>query len=275
MKMIVESGATKSNWVVLNDQQLVHKQQLPGINVTSNPSSLNIIDSLDTDGLGEISHIYFYGAGLGHETSRQKLKSKLASHFKSSEIFIDTDILAAARSSSNASPSIVSILGTGMNTIVFDGQDIIHKTPSLGYLIFDSGSGFHIGQQIIKAYFQNDMKASDKALLESDFFPKGQELIPYLYAAAKPNFEVARFSKFLNSCETSFRTNILAKCFDDFFEQQILPLETFKNYKLNFVGSIAHAFKDELRNSAQRHGREILNITADPLEGLIEYHKLN
>ena len=275
MKMIVESGATKSNWVLLDNDVVVSTQKFAGINVTSNPRSLAVVDQVNTAQLNHLDSIHFYGAGTRSLESKEKLAAKLNAHFQVENIFIETDIFAASLAASYSKPSIVSILGTGTNTVVYDGQSVIHKTKSMGYLISEPGSGFHIGQLILKAYLSDTMNASDAALLEKDFLPKEKDLLPHLYASAKPNFEMAQFTKFLEVCNPAFKAKILDQSFNAFFEERINRLKTFKEYKLTFVGSVAQVFRTELQEVAQKHKREIVNIIGDPLEGLIEYHKLN
>ena len=275
MKLIVESGASKSNWITIMDQTILDRQKHAGINLTSNPYSIEVLNTVDFINNKDIKEIYFYGAGLSALSAKKRLSEKLAGMFENASVEIQTDILAAARAVSHKSESIVSILGTGMNCVVFNGAEIVHQSRSLGYLISDDGSGFNIGRLIIKAYFQKTMPEKDSLEFEKQYNIHERDLIVDIYKSSKPNYLIAQISKFLNHSSRVFRTSILEENFDAFFKNQILPLNKYNNFKLTFVGSIAETFQNELLLIAKKYGRGINKIIKDPIEGLIEYHKQN
>ena len=239
MKLIVESGASKSNWITSVDQTILDRQKHAGINLTSNPNSIEVLNAVEFKDNKDIKEIYFYGAGLSALSAKERLSEKLAGIFENASVEIQTDILAAARAVSHQSESIVSILGTGMNCVVFNGTEIVHQSRSLGYLISDDGSGFNIGRLIIKAYFQKRMSEEDSLEFEKQYNIHERDLIVDIYKSSKPNYLIAQISKFLNHSSRAFRTSILEENFEVFFKNQILPLNKYNNFKLTFVGSIA------------------------------------
>lgn len=275
MKLIIESGATKSTWVVTDDGQIIDEQVLAGINPTSNPSSVDTIKQYNTPSDLDLESIHFYGAGVSSKVAIDLLKLNMENHFDCSEISLEHDILAAARSISHSEESIVSILGTGTNTVVFDGENIAQSFKALGYLYGDYGSGFHIGKSLIRAYFTKRMSQQDEALFSKEYIEGKPDFLFRIYKSERPNFETARLSRFLNSCSAELKKSILNETFESFFVNQILPIENYKNYKLNFVGSISAHFETELRETADNYGVIIDKVVSNPIKGLIYYHKLN
>ena len=51
------------------------------------------------------------------------------------------DLLGAARAACGKAPGIACILGTGSNTCLYDGNDVIDNVTNLGYLLGDEGKG--------------------------------------------------------------------------------------------------------------------------------------
>ena len=275
MKLIIESGATRSTWVVTDDGKVVDKQVLAGINPTSNPSSVKSVHNYEVPRDMELESIHFYGAGVSSAVAKDLLRKHMESHFGAQEIWLEHDILAAARSISHNEESIVSILGTGTNTVVFDGKDIIQSFKALGYMFGDYGSGFHIGKCLIRAYFTGNMSADDEGQFAEKYINGEADFLFRIYESDRPNFETARLSKFLNICSNELKHSILNQTFQSFFVNQILPIKNHMGYKLNFVGSIAAHFENELKVVAKQHNVTIGKVVSNPIDGLIYYHNNN
>ncbi len=274
-QLIVESGATKSSWIILNDDGTWKSYKLDGINITSNPEGIRHVKEFAITKPNGFKRILFYGAGVSNTWAINTLKSEFNKFYPHSKVHIHHDILAAARSISDGQESIVSILGTGTNTVLFDGKKIIESVTALGYLFGDFGSGFHIGKLIINAYYYNKMSHQDAQAFEDYFLIKKPEFKETIYKAEKPNFEIAQFSKFLNICSRDLKKIILEKAFHSFFKNQIASIKDSKNYKLNFVGSISEVYQKDLRAIGSSLGYEIDKTIGDPIEGLINYHLNN
>ena len=105
-----------------------------------------------------ITHLYFYGAGCGTEPPRILIKKVFESIFSNASITIKEDTYAAVYACSDiGEKSIVSIIGTGSNCSYFDGEKIIQKVTSLGYILMDDASGNYFGRQLIRDYFFEKM----------------------------------------------------------------------------------------------------------------------
>jgi N-acetylglucosamine kinase-like BadF-type ATPase len=272
MKLIVESGATKSTWVLINEGQTVDTRILKGINPTSNPSSVDYVSDYQHPDKEHVTSIHFYGAGVSSPVAVDHLKSSLDAHFSCDTVELEHDILAAARSVSAGQSSIVSILGTGTNTVVFDGSQITQSFKALGYMFADYGSGFHIGKQLLRAYYAHQMNDIDSANFKKSYLEGKDDLLFRIYNSPRPNYETAQLSRFLDQATPELKDQILTTCFDSFFEHQIRPIRNHQDYPLNFVGSIASVFEKDLRMVAKKYGLEISIIEGNPINGLLDYH---
>lgn len=273
MNLLVESGATKSSWIVFDQNQLIHKQVLSGINPTSNPASVDVIQDFSYTEISEIDNIHYYGAGVSSDESRTVLLEKLTLKFGKKEILCDNDILAAARSVSDGQTSIVSILGTGTNTAIYDGEKLLPRRRALGYIFEDYGSGFHIGKIIVQKYYADKMSKEDSTLFHNNYIAGQRDLISRIYESSRPNYQVASLSKFLSCCSGHLKAEVLEQTFHSFFEYQIKTLENGKNYKLNFVGSISEVFEKELRLKAASCGYDVVTVCGNPIDRLLAYHQ--
>ena len=275
MKLIVESGATKSTWVAIKAGKIAEQQVIEGINPTSNPVSVKYISNYQIPSNEEVKTIHFYGAGVSSPVAKELLEQSLREHFGSIEFYLDHDILAAARSVSDEEESIVSILGTGTNTVVFDGKDITQSFKSLAYMFGDYGSGFHMGKILVQRYYEKRMSQADLALFNKEYVAGKTDLLFRIYNADKPNFVTAALSRYLEKCSEDLRAKVVNEAFELFFEKQILHIQNAKEYKLNFVGSIAGVFEKELRAMSEGLGLTIDKINGNPIDGLVRYHSKN
>ncbi len=272
MQIIVDSGSTKSNWVLLDGQNHLNTQQLEGFNPTSNPESLKQASSWPFQD-HDISRITFYSSGINNTAVQKEVSSLLASIYNTSHVECLSDIYAAYRCLNKTDSTLVSILGTGVNTVCFEHNKIADRITSLGYIIGSEGSGFNIGRMIVKNYLRNNMQPTDSKAFEDMFKVNKTNLVNVIYKQAKPNFYIGQFTKFLNNSSEALKTEILNKNFHAYFKNQIVPLCTKYNYPLNVIGSVAKHYEDHLRKIGENYNINIERIIKDPLEGLIEFHK--
>ena len=275
---IIESGSTKSDWVILNkDNQEIIRTQTIGFNpifVKSEDIHKEIIQDQDLYNLtNEINQIYFYGAGVRSLELRNVIKLGL-NVFNNAEIHIDTDLKAACYSAYNGKPVIVCILGTGSNSCFFDGEKIEEKTPSLGYVLGDEGSGNHFGRMLIRDFFTHKMPTDLQKSFHDKYKIDKDEVLKKVYKNAFPNAYLATFSKFVAEYkEHSYIKNLVYKCLDEFFIYQVLPYPQKSNTEINFIGSIAHYYRETLLEIAKKYDLKIGEIIQKPINNLVKYHK--
>ena len=140
MRLIVDSGSTKTDWICINDKgEVLFDTQTKGLNpqvLTEQIIEERVINNFDLyQKRKKISHLYFYGAGCGTESPRKLIKKVFERIFINSLIDIKEDTYAAIYATCHPGiKSITSILGTGSNCTYYDGKNILQKVDSLGYV---------------------------------------------------------------------------------------------------------------------------------------------
>jgi glucosamine kinase len=236
--------------------------------------AISILQQLPGD-WKDVSHIYFYGSGLGSTTGNRIMQDWLTGYFPAAVVHLENDLVAAARSLCAKEPGIIAILGTGSNACRWDGRSIDDDQHSLGYILGDEGSGFSIGKRFVADYFYGNMP-NDIAVAFSAFFPYSrEEVLSATYHAPAPNRFIAGAAMFAGGRATNpYIKEIINAAFQAFIKAYLLRFKSLQ-LPVYFTGSIAAAFSDNLVHQLLEYGLIPGNILADPLEGLIKYHKYN
>ena len=151
--LIIESGSTKTDWVVITSEGN-YQFATQGINPSSNKNIFDLrseqADILDY--AKSIEEIHYFGAGVIDDRTRSIVKDWLLQYFdRVQNIQIESDMLGAALATAGDHKGIISILGTGSNSCLYNGSEIIDNIPSLGFALSNEGGGSHIGGQLLKA----------------------------------------------------------------------------------------------------------------------------
>ncbi len=275
MILIIESGATKADWSFSKDGNELSRHASVGINPVSNDNA-HKLENPSSHNPEEVTAIHYYGAGVMGDAPKKMVSDTLRGIFPNAKnIDVGTDLLASARATSAGQASIVSILGTGSNSCLFDGEQISTQLPSLGYLLGDEGSGFHIGKEVIKSYFYGDMPEGDRERFEQSYTSELSSLLMELYRSEKPNFEVASYAKFLQTAEPAYQNYLLEKIFQNFIDARIKPIQQGSNLPINFTGSISHFYAPILTRVCEMNGYRVNAILQKPMDKLIEFHNKN
>ena len=282
MRLIVDSGSTKTDWICLNDEgQIVFETQTLGLNpqvLSDQIIEERIINNYDLyRPRKSIVKIYFYGAGCGTRPPRILLKKVLQSIFPVAEIEVYEDTFAAVYASTNSGEkSIVCILGTGSNCSYFDGAEIEQRIDSLGYILMDDGSGNYFGRQLIRDYYFKKIPSKMAAIFEETFDLSSEMIKTNLYKKPNPNTYLAKFARFLiENKENEYSQNLIKKGFDLFIRHQILQFENAKDVPVHFIGSISLYLQDELKEVLTGLGLTAGKILKKPIQGLVEHHLKN
>lgn len=279
MILIADSGSTKTDWRLIDEQQKIHQFSTQGLNPFFMDST-GISGILNTELIGKmqvqpasVSEVYFYGAGCRTDEKKQIVSDALTPHFGKANIFIETDMLGAARSLCGHQPGIAAILGTGMNSCYYDGNRIAANQNSLGYILGDEGSGAHIGKTFIQAYLNNELPASIAGLFEMRFNLSKDAIIDSVYRKPLPNRFLAGFSKFVyQNLKEQVMIDLVRQCFEQFFDKHICKYPQHKEFKLSCTGSVAFYYSNILRSVAENRGVNIDTISETPIAGLTLYH---
>ena len=280
MQLIADSGSTKTNWVVLDKQEVMASCSTSGFNphyLSVNDISGGLRNEL-LPGLKDlapaIKEIWFYGAGCSGELVNNKITESLSEIFPQAESSVDSDLLAAARSLCDSQPGIACILGTGSNSCQFDGKVIIEHIPPLGFLFGDDGSGAELGRLLVKAYFQKDLGKEVAERFELTFGKDRSSVLNRVYDSPTPNRELAGFATFVAANLDFPEIYTLAEeSFSLFFKSAVCKYSSYKDYPVHFTGSIAYHFDQVLTRVIEKNGLRKGKITRDPMEGLIRFHQ--
>lgn len=280
MILIADSGSTKTDWRIIQDDGQIQQAKTLGFNPFYQDRE-EILYELQNVLLPQIASpelvtaIHFYGAGCSTEKNILLINEVPKMVFPVARVNAHTDMLAAARAVCLNEPGIVGILGTGSNTCLYDGDDIVYSRPNLGFILGDEGSGSYMGKALITAYLYGDLPAH---LLEK--FTKRYndisraEILENIYKKPFPNRYLASFSRFLyHNLKDPFIYRLVYESFSILLDKHIMRYENLSDYKVHFVGSVAFYYSNILRQVANDKGVTLRNIMETPIAGLTLYHQ--
>ncbi len=276
--LIADSGSTKTDWVLLDNNNIIFQYQTIGFNPYFQ-SSEDIYEEIKTklipvlqDQLHNITHIYYYGAGCSTPDKVQVIKLGLYLAFGNILSEVNHDLLAAARALCGKEKGIACILGTGSNSCLYDGKDIIENIPSVGYMFGDHGSGATIGKTFVQYYFDKKLPVHLEKAFENAGYDR-EVILENVYKRQMPNRYLASITNFISEYNNdTFIKDLIKNCFVDFFEAQVSKYTNAKTLPVNSVGSIGYYYKELLEIAAREKGFTIGNIIKSPIDGLIKYH---
>ena len=279
-KLIVDSGSTKTDWALLSAGRLVCRLQTAGLNpsLMTDESITHVLrDELlpalkacpEFSAAEALDELVFYGAGCRPE-QEARMTDLLKQQLSAQSVRVASDLLGAAHALCAQEAGIVCILGTGSGSALYDGEKFVQSTPSLGYILGDEGSGGSLGKHLVADVFKGVLPPHLCEAFRADYPIDLPELIQHVYREPAPNRYLAQFTPFLlrHRQEESIRAFLLNE-FRTFFRRNILPYRR-PDLAVNFVGSIAALFADELSAAAQLEGFCTGRILRAPLDCLIE-----
>jgi glucosamine kinase len=280
MKLIADSGSTKTTWILLEHDKVKSSIGTGGLNpYFHNSESVEAVLRADLVPFiveDNISEIHFYGAGCSTEYNNNMIRDAIQLFFRKSDVFIYHDILGAARALFGNGKGIACILGTGCNSCYFDGIGPHPKVDSLGYLFGDEGAGSYLGKLFIAAYLKKELPQDLREIFDRQFGFTLEDILNSLYNKPAPNRFLASFSLFLSpNREHPFVKGIIQQSFQDFFDAHIKKYEGYKATPVGFIGSIAFIYREILTEVAKKEEVSIYRILSSPAEGLVDYHVMN
>lgn len=280
MKLVVESGSSKADWAIIGQGIVLSCFQTKGFNplfFDEIEMKQLLLNHQQIQGIiGDISQVYFYSPGFSHGDSRNRLRDILESVFKESNIYVESDLLAACRSVYHSQSLFVSILGTGSNTAFYDGKSMQQISPSLGFILADEGSGASLGRILLKDYLRKQLPEDIYISFSRAHSISLDRVLSSIYQEKYPNRFLASYVPFLSRHHThDYVQNILRKEFQKYFNTQLLVHPLHADFTISFVGSVAFFFEDVLRQVALENGIKVSEIVQSPINGLVDYHLRN
>ena len=278
MILIADSGSTKTDWALTGQSVQIHTQ---GINPFHQSRETvegilcdELLPQLAQAGMKDsVSSVCFYGSGV-----RPELESVMGDVLhkvfpKAETVEAHSDMLGAARSVCFHNEGIASILGTGANSCLYDGERIVKNTLALGYILGDEGSGAVLGKRFLHDVYSGILSEEIKFCFERETGLSMPELINRVYRQPLANRFLASLSKFIhNHLDKPELSDLVRQNFVDFIHIHILPYGR-KDLPLSFVGSIAWHFRQQLAEAADAEGLSLGSILKSPIDGLVRYHQ--
>lgn len=278
MKLIAESGSTRTERALVEDNHLVQRVFTEGLNPffqtrreISRSVRLGLPESFFKK---KLDQVYYYGAGCSSYEKKNILGASLVAQFKT-PIQVESDLLAAARGLFKCEAGIACILGTGSNSCFYDGKIIVKNVKAAGYILGDEGSGAVLG----KLFLADLLKGLAPKELANEFHEKFRisvnDVMESVYNLPFPNRFLGTIAYFLGDyMDNEYVYNLLTNNLRSFFNRNVCQYD-YINYPIRFVGSLAYAYPDILQEVAQEFGVEIDVIEETPMNGLIEFHSMN
>jgi glucosamine kinase len=274
MILVADSGTTKTEWCIITDLETTEIVVTSGINPFYQDAE-NIASILQKEFIPskKFDAIYFYGAGCINQEKQEIVKRALLQVFGTTNIYVGSDLLAAAHSLCQKEPGIVCILGTGSNSCYYNGSEIIVNVSPLGFILGDEGSGAVLGKKLIGDILKKQLPQS----LIDDFFKTypttAAEILENVYKKPFPSRYLANYTKFLSrNIRYPEIENIVLFSFREFVTRNLLLYPEIERTQIHFTGSIAFYFKVQLRKVIEEQHLILGNIERAPMNGLTKYY---
>ncbi len=275
-KLIADSGATKTEWCLLTS---THKKTIftQGISpyFLNEEQIQNLLLKELFPKLKDISvdEVYYYGTGMRNPKNVTLLKGSLKKVFPHAGIDINDDMLSAARGLAGNKKVIACNLGTGSFCCYYNGKKIVKRSPGIGYILGDEGSGAYLGKKVIQYYLYEIFDEDLRNKFDKKYNTNPVEVLENVYRKPLANRYMAAFSFFLSENRGHYMIeNILEDGLNDFFFTHLQKYKETSSVPVSFVGSIAYTFKDILQELCQTYNFELGKIIQNPMGGLIDFH---
>lgn len=276
IKLIADSGATKTEWCVINGNKktIFITQGMSPYFITAEQMQNIINEELHPKLKQKIDEVHYYGTGCANADNAKSVKQVFKNIFPEANISIDHDLMAAAKALCGKEKGIACILGSGSNSCYYDGRKIIKNSPGLGFILGDEGSGAYLGKKVIQYYLYNTFDEDLMARFDARFVTNKTEILNAVYKKPLPNRYLATFAIFLAENRGHYMIeNIIEDGLNDFFFNHVYKYKESWTLPVHFVGSIAYGFKDVLIELCKSYQLQLGKVIKNPMQGLIDYHK--
>ncbi len=279
MIVIAESGSTKCDWSILDDQhQVVLTAKTPGFNPYFHDEQFISTEMSRSSELlqiqNEVDKVYFYGAGCSSETLNSVVFGALRVFFSQAEISVDHDLVAAAYSLYRGEPVIGCIIGTGSNSCFFDGSKVHEMVPALGFILGDEASGSYFGKRVLADYIYKRLPGEMQRDFEERFRVDWSEVVQKVYQNVHANVYLASFMRFIVDHKyNDYVQEMVKEGIARFIDIHVANYSNYHKYEVGFVGTVAFIFQDILREELLKRDCKPGLIIKHPADQLVKYHK--
>lgn len=278
MILIADSGSTKTTWMEVESGNTVITEGL-NPHFTSDAQFLAACQQVNTHfQLSTLSvQLYFYGAGCGAATQRERVAAMLSKAFGTDDVHVETDMLGACRAVCGHEAGLVGILGTGSNACYYDGRDITLQAVSTGYILGDHGSANHVGRRLLQDYLTGTMPNNIKTLFHKDFPLTNEQFMDAVYHQTNPNRFLASLAPFaLRNDSFSYCSSTVLDCLKEWYHYQLTDVMSHSpNHcnELHIVGGFGAAITSPMTRFEEDCNIFVKKRIADPIDGLRHFHR--
>ncbi|NGP89304.1 hypothetical protein [Fodinibius halophilus] len=273
--LIADSGATKTEWSFTNgdQQKTVFTEGLnPYYHTTESITDVirhDLLPQLDDN----VEEVHFYGAGCDSDAKEQIVRQALDSTFDNASINIYHDLIGAARACFLREQGIACILGTGSNSCLYDGEEIVEHIHSLAFILGDEGSAGYFGKKLINKYFRFEIPKDLKEDLEANYNMSLDHITKGLYDGSQKSRFIASYGAFLGEHDDHpFIKDMLYEGFDNFISRIVLKYSNATDHEVRFIGSVAYAHQDLIKEILAKYDLEAGLFVKNPMERLVKFH---
>lgn len=281
MKLIVESGATKTSWRAICDDGSVRCVQTEGLSPTcldmEHTQSIvrSAVPQLNPEGR-HVDEVFFYGAGLVSPESSAPLAMALEIWCPMAQLHFYSDILAAARALFGDGSGIVAIMGTGSNSCLYENGEIVRNIRPGGYILGDEGSGVSLGRTFLSDFVKGLLPAELEASFVKEFGLDYTQIVRKVYKEPAASAFMASLAPFILSHKDDlYVQELLEDCLESLVKRALVRYaDHAKDGAVNVgvVGSFGCACEDMLREIGARYGLNFVKFIKSPIDELVTYH---
>lgn len=275
--LIADSGSTKAEWCLLDGKKrkTIFTQGIsPYFLNTDQIHQLLKVELKKKMKNIEPDEVYYYGTGCSSTENAKSVKQALKKIFAKAAIFVDTDLMGAAKALCGNEKGIACILGTGSNSCYYNGKKIIKNSPGLGFILGDEGSGAYMGKKVVQYYLYNTFDPDLMDRFNAKYNTNKMEILDAVYKHPLPNRYLAAFVPFLIENRGHFMIeNIIEDAFNDFFFNHIYKYRESWTLPIHFIGSVAFGFKDVLKEMCNGYELQLGRVLKNPMDGLAKFHR--
>ncbi len=273
MILVADSGSTKTAWILTDGVQSrpFSTQGLNPYHMTPDAIRETLAKELLPQTGTDVSAVYFYGAGCT-PAKIPEMTDIFSGFFPAARIEVESDLLGACRGLCGDAAGVVCILGTGSNSCLYDGRQIVANTPPLGYILGDEGSGAALGKAFVSDCLKNLLPNGLKEAFLSEYGLTQADVIENIYRQPVANRYLAGFVPFISAHRhVPEMLALVGGEFRKFLRRNVLQYGA-GGTAIHFTGSVAWHFADLLAETVNAEGLILGNIVQSPIDGMAKYH---
>ncbi len=282
MKIIAESGATKTQWRSVDEAGRIIAVQSAGMN----PSCLNqedlqgvirgVVPALNPEGK-RIEEVFFYGAGLVSDEAAAPVRECLEMWCPMAEITFNTDMLAAARALFGNGSGVVAIMGTGSNSCLYENGEIVRNIRPGGYVLGDEGSAMALGKALLADFIKGLLPEHIEEEFRNEYGLDYPAIVGKVYREPAASAFMASFAPFVTArLEDPYMKKLAEECLEDFLKRSLARYRSGASgaepLKVGVTGSFGCACESMLKTVGMRYGLEFVRFLKSPIDELVAYH---